>query len=159
MSTSTTTTVCVTGGSGFLGAMTVKLCLERGWNVRTTTRSPLKHQNRLENLVPNTKDRLTIYQADLLTTDFTNIFQGCDVVMHTASPFFVEGATEKNVVVPAVQGTQNVLDACHRANIKYVCLTSSTASIYAWYGMHPVDHVMVRINGGVGGRGQFAPFF
>ena len=137
-----TTTVCVTGGSGFLGAMTVQLCLQRGWTVRTTTRSPATHSARLRTLVPSQSHNLTIYQADLLTTDFTAIFTGCDVVMHTASPFFIQGANEENVVKPAVEGTRNIMTAAANANVRKVVLTSSTAAIYAWYGTKPAGHVM-----------------
>jgi nucleoside-diphosphate-sugar epimerase len=136
------TTVCITGGSGFLGAMTVKLCLQRGYTVRTTTRSPSKHEARLKALVPSQASHLTVIQADLLTTDFTEIFRGCDVVMHTASPFFLRGANEDNVVKPAVEGTRNVFVACAAASVPTVIITSSTAAIYGWYGNKAPDHVM-----------------
>ena len=138
-----TTTVCITGGSGFLGAMTVKVCLERGWIVRTTTRNPIKHEERLKSLVPSASSNLTIFQADLLQPEsFNEAFQGCDVIFHTASPFFLAGANEQNVVEPAVQGTRNVFDAAKVANVKKIVLTSSTAAIYGWYGKHEDGHVM-----------------
>ena len=56
---------------------------------------------------------------------FRDAFAGCDVVLHTASPFFVKGATEENVVKPAVQGTRNVLEAVVAAGIDRVVLTSA----------------------------------
>jgi nucleoside-diphosphate-sugar epimerase len=137
------TTVCITGGSGFLGAMTVKLCLERGWNVRTTTRNPAKHEERLRSLVSGASSNLTIFAADLLAPNsFDEAFEGCDVVFHTASPFFVAGANEQNVVEPAVIGTQNVFDCAKRVGMKKIVLTSSTAAIYGWYGKHQAGHVM-----------------
>ena len=138
-----TTTVCITGGSGFLGAMTVKVCLERGWIVHTTTRNPSKHEERLKSLVPSASSNLTIFAADLLQPgSFNEAFQNCDVIFHTASPFFLAGANEQNVVEPAVQGTRNVFDAAKVANIKKIVLTSSTAAIYGWYGKHEDGHVM-----------------
>ena len=138
----TPTTVCVTGGSGFLGAMTVKLCLEKGYIVRTTTRSPSKHTERLKSLSKSNAANLAVYEADLLTTDFTPIFSGCDVIFHTASPFFIQGANEENVVKPAVEGTANIFLYAQKANVQNIVLTSSTASIYAWYGTKPKGHVM-----------------
>lgn len=135
-----------TGGSGFLGSMTVKLCLQRGWIVKTTTRNPKKHSKRLHNLVPTKSHNLTIHQLDFLAPtaedDLTNIFQECDVIMHTASPFFVKGATLDNVVKPAVEGTRKVLNSASKANVQNIILTSSTASIYAWYGNKPLNHIM-----------------
>ena len=86
--------------------------------------------------------RQTVYEADLLTTDFTPIFSGCDVIFHTASPFFIQGANEENVVKPAVEGTANIFRYAQKANVQNIVLTSSTASIYAWYGTKPKGHVM-----------------
>ncbi len=140
--------VCVTGASGFLGGWTVYHCLAQGWTVHATTRSPAKHEARMrQTLVPPGVDgaaRLKVFACDLLAGKdaFRDAFAGCDVVLHTASPFFVKGATEENVVKPAVQGTRNVLEAVVAAGIDRVVLTSSTAAIYGWYGMHPVEHVM-----------------
>ena len=123
------------------------MCLQQGWKVRATTRSPGKHSERLKSLVPEgvSADLLEIVQLDLLDTDegkFDEAVRGCDAVLHTASPFFIKGATMENVVKPAVEGTRRVLDAVLRAKIRDVVLTSSTAAIYAWYGCHEPDHIM-----------------
>ena len=139
-------TVCVTGASGFLGTHTMVQCLKRGWVVHATTRSPDKHEARLRSLVPEgvPAANLKVFGCDLLAGKeaFADAFAGCDAVLHTASPFFIQGATEENVVRPAVEGTRNVLLAVREAGVKKVALTSSTAAIYGWYGKHPVDHVM-----------------
>ena len=105
----------------------------------TTTRSPSKDTERLKSLC---KSKSTVYEANLLTTDFTPIFSGCDVIFHTASPFFIQGANEENVVKPAVEGTANIFLYAQKANVQNIVLTSSTASIYAWYGTKPKGHVM-----------------
>ena len=140
--------VLVTGASGFLGGWVLKLCLEAGWRVRATTRSIEKHGKRLEALVPKGKDAskvLDVVELDLMDADdatFDAVVKGCDAVMHTASPFFIVGMTEENVVKPAVEGTRKILSAVARAGIKSVVLTSSTAAIYGWFGCHPPEHVM-----------------
>lgn len=66
---------------------------------------------------------------------------GCDAVLHTASPFFFAGGTEDSLVVPAVTGTRNVLDACRKLGVKQVVLTASTACVYTDYATRPDDHL------------------
>ena len=55
----------------------------------------------------------------------------CDAVLHLASPFPTENPKDESVlIIPAVEGTQNVLKACALSStVKRVVLTSSVASI------------------------------
>ena len=55
----------------------------------------------------------------------------CTYVIHVASPFPDSQPGEpSSVVIPAVEGTKRVLDACKRAGtVKRVVLTSSIAAI------------------------------
>ena len=136
--------VCVTGGSGFLGAHVVNELLKRGYNVRATVRdvnneAKTKHIKALE----GAKDRLTLVQANLLQEgSFDEAFQGCSVVIHTASPFFNANATEDGLTKPAIQGTLNVLNSMQRNSASQrLVLTSSTAAVYADFETRPKDHV------------------
>ncbi|CAD0026813.1 unnamed protein product [Aureobasidium pullulans] len=56
--------------------------------------------------------------------------QGCDIVHHVASPFLVPQQIKdgmKDIVEPAIKGTQNVLDTANRTeSVKRIVLTSST---------------------------------
>eukprot|EP00446_Apocalathium_sp_SHHI-4_P014274 CAMPEP_0177199122 /NCGR_PEP_ID=MMETSP0367-20130122/25501_1 /TAXON_ID=447022 ORGANISM="Scrippsiella hangoei-like, Strain SHHI-4" /NCGR_SAMPLE_ID=MMETSP0367 /ASSEMBLY_ACC=CAM_ASM_000362 /LENGTH=332 /DNA_ID=CAMNT_0018647441 /DNA_START=25 /DNA_END=1023 /DNA_ORIENTATION=- len=133
--------VCVTGGSGFLGSWCVKWCLDAGFTVRTTVRSAEKAAY-LKDL-PGASERLTCFAGvDLLAVGaFDEAIDGCVAVLHTASPFFFEGATEEVLVLPALEGTRNVLASCTKFGVRRVALTSSTASVYANYGGVPDDHV------------------
>ena len=133
--TTMTTTVCVTGGSGFLGGHIVKMLLEKGgFAVRATTRQRAKAQF-LEKF-PGAADKLTIVDG----CDFDNpasfdrAIEGCDAVIHCASPFFNAQGTRDNLVTPAVQGTQLVLDKCDKFGVGKVTLTSSSAAIIVDYG-------------------------
>jgi len=139
-------TVCVTGGSGFLGSWCVKLLLERGHTVHATTRRPAKAEF-LKDL-PFADERLTIFAGcDFFKEgSFDAAIEGCDVVLHTASPFFVKGGTEDNLVKPAVQGIQNVYNSCVKFNIPEIVSTSSTVSVYANYGSMPEDHLYTEEN-------------
>lgn len=62
-------------------------------------------------------------------------------MLHTASPFYSQDGSEEKLVVPAVQGTQNVLASCNKNGVKKVALTASTACVYVVYGTTAEDHV------------------
>ncbi|KAF0689127.1 Aste57867_19399 [Aphanomyces stellatus] len=137
-------TVLVTGGSGFLGSYCIKLLLERGYRVHTTVRNP-NNEKKVAHLkaLPGAADRLTIFHADLLQEgSFDASIDGCSVVLHTASPFFLQNQTPETLVEPAVQGTLNLLRSVSRApHVRRVVLTSSSASVYVHCGTKPATHV------------------
>lgn len=59
---------------------------------------------------------------------------GCKYVIHMASPFPASNPRdESELIEPAVEGTINVLQACSKANIKRVVLTSSIVAIVCKY--------------------------
>ena len=78
--------------------------------------------------------RLTLFKADLLDPgSFDDAMDGCELVIHTASPFLLTGFTdaEAALVRPALEGTRNVLDSVNRTeSVKRVVLTSSVVAIY-----------------------------
>lgn len=133
--------ICVTGGTGFLGSWIVKMLYDKGYIVHCTTRSA-KKANYIKSLCPN-QDKLKIFTGCDLLKDgtFDDAIKGCDVVIHTASPFFTQGGTMENLVKPALEGTSNVLNSCTRFGVKRVVLTSSTAAVYAGHGKWDKDHV------------------
>ena len=130
-STNASATVCVTGASGFIAAHTVEQLLAKGYKVIGTVRGDASKYPYLTSL-PGAEERLTLTQADLLTEGaFDNILEGCDYVLHTASPYIIDVKDpQRDLVDPAVQGTVHVLDACKRSStVKRVILTSSIAAI------------------------------
>jgi dihydroflavonol-4-reductase len=125
------TLVCVTGASGFIAAHLVKQLLEQGYRVRATVRGAPEKYPYLTNLA-GAKERLDFYQANLLEEGaYDKVVDGCDYVLHTASPYIVNVKdSQKELVDPAVNGTLNVLKACEKSTtVKRVVITSSLAAI------------------------------
>lgn len=132
----TTTTVMVTGASGYIAGWIVKYLLEAGHTVHATVRDTNKPASvdHLKKVADNAPGVLKLFRADLLDADsFDAPMTGCEVVMHTASPFVLDGYSDayEALVRPAVEGTRNVLEAANRcATLKRVVLTSSVASVF-----------------------------
>ncbi|HEX4856940.1 MAG TPA: aldehyde reductase [Limnobacter sp.] len=128
--------VCVTGASGYIASWIVKYLLEDGFVVHATVRDAAKVDSvaHLNKLAEGTKGSLKFFNADLLKPgSFDEAVKGCELVIHTASPFVIKGFSDAHeaLVRPAVEGTQNVLDACcGTTSVRRVVLTSSVASIY-----------------------------
>ncbi|OBK14425.1 diaminohydroxyphosphoribosylaminopyrimidine deaminase [Mycobacterium asiaticum] len=127
--------VLVTGASGYIGSWIVRLLLEAGRTVHGTVRNPqkpsgLEHLHKLSDAHPG---RLRLFKADLLETgSFDEAMDGCELVMHTASPFLLSGVkdAQEALVRPALEGTRNVLDSVNRTpSVKRVVLTSSVVAI------------------------------
>lgn len=131
MSNNSNTTVCVTGASGFIAAHLVKQLLAQGYNVKATVRGgPEKYPYLTE--LDGAQSRLSFHQANLLEDGaFDKVVEGCDYVMHTASPYIVNVKdSQTELVDPAVNGTLNVLKSCKKTNtVKRVIITSSLAAI------------------------------
>jgi dihydroflavonol-4-reductase len=82
--------------------------------------------------LPGAAERLELVEADLLAPHaFRGQLDGCDVVMHTASPYVLDVADpQRDLVDPAVRGTRSMLEACAGTpGIARVVFTSSVAAI------------------------------
>ncbi|MBT3314034.1 MAG: aldehyde reductase [Anaerolineae bacterium] len=134
------TTVLVTGASGFVGIHCVVALLKEGYQVRGTIRS-LERESALRKTISKLVDannRLTLVEADLLNdAGWDDAIQDCDYVLHVASPFPLgEPKHEDDLIIPAREGTLQVLRAAAKNGVKRVVLTSSVAAIA--YG-HPKE--------------------
>ncbi len=128
--------VLVTGGSGYLASWIIKMLLEEGINVNATVRDPSNIQkgDHLNALAEASAGQLKLFKSDLLDTgSFDEPMQDCELVIHTASPFFITGIKnpEEELIRPAKEGTRNVLESAKKnPTVKRIVLTSSDAAIY-----------------------------
>jgi dihydroflavonol-4-reductase len=126
-------TVLVTGGSGYLGGWCIVELMRRGYRVRTTVRNPTREREVHEAVASeiDPAHRLTVHQADLLGDEhWDNIIEGCDYVLHVASPFPPKQPKDPDELIrPAREGTIRVLGKSLDHDVKRVVVTSSIAAI------------------------------
>lgn len=123
--------VLLAGGSGYVAGWILRYLLEDGRTVRATVRNPTKTSGleHLHKLAEEHPGRLTLHQADLLGDgSFAEAMDGCELVIHTASPFLL-GKLEnpqEQLIRSALEGTRNVLNSVNATrSVKRVVLTSS----------------------------------
>jgi len=128
--------ILVTGGTGYLASWIVKQLLDQGLEVRTTVRN-LSQKDKYAHLTAHavkSKGVLMFFEADLLKKgSFAEAMSGCELVIHTASPFKISGIknAEKELVEPALEGTRNVLATVNATeSVKRVVLTSSVVAVF-----------------------------
>jgi len=132
--------VAVTGATGYVAGELIRQLLLLGADVHACVRVSCKAEKRdaIANLAnieaTNGKQgTLTFFDTDLLEKNsFDRAFAGCGIVFHTASPFIIDAKDpQSDLITPAVEGTQNVLNSVSRASsVKRVILTSSVAAMY-----------------------------
>lgn len=79
--------------------------------------------------------QLHLFEAELLNKEsFRKPMEGCTVILHTASPFFIAKIKDpqRDLITPALQGTSNVLELANEfPAIKRIVLTSSVAAVHS----------------------------
>jgi dihydroflavonol-4-reductase len=88
------------------------------------------------------KDNLEFCELDLMNdAGWDKAMEGCDYVLHVASPFVVKVPKDENEIIkPAVDGTLRALKAAKKAGVNRVVLTSSTVA------MHGGQTGLIKIN-------------
>lgn len=128
------TTIFVSGATGYIAQHIIRLSLLKGYGVIGSVRSSTKGENlkqqfnsehfnyevveKLES--PGAFDQLLIKHPEI------------SVFVHTASPVTMKVEDpEKDIMIPAVEGTKNALDAIHKhgRNIRKVIFTSSYVAL------------------------------
>ncbi|GAA6026123.1 hypothetical protein JCM11491_002807, partial [Sporobolomyces phaffii] len=129
-------------GTGFVASAVTLAFLAEGHRVRATARSQAK------------ADRWNAYHADrhdlsnlswAIVEDiakpgaFDRAIEGVDILAHTASPFHYDiKDVERDMLVPALQGTRAALRAAQREpSVKRVVVTSSFAAVLDFAKLGP----------------------
>lgn len=129
-----TTTVMVTGASGYLGTHVVNRLLTEGYRVRATVRTPAR-ADELRKVIDDAgltpSDSLEVAYVDLDSDEgWREAMDGVRFVIHVASPF-PAGAPddEDDLIRPARDGSLRVLAAARDADVERVVMTSSFAAV------------------------------
>lgn len=130
------TPILVTGATGYVAGWIIERLLGQGFTVHATVRDPSQTQKlqHLVDIAEKSSGQIHFFKADLLDQGaFDTAMQGCEIVIHTASPFVITNYKDavKDIIEPAVKGTENVLESVNRtASVKRVVVTSSIAATY-----------------------------
>ena len=124
--------VLVTGATGFIGLHCIHQLLNQGYAVNGSLRSPKRKDEIIEALKnKNTAiENLNLFVFNLTEDNgWDEGMQGCDYLLHIASPLSVKAYDDDFFVKPAVAGVKRAFKFAKKHNIKKVVLTSSVAAI------------------------------
>lgn len=127
------TTVFVSGATGYIAQHVVKELVANGYQVVGSVRSAEKG-DKLKKLVGSnfSYEIVKDIQIEGAFNEALKRHPEVTVFLHTASPFhFKTTEPEKDLLIPAVNGTKNALSAVHKfaPQVKNVVITSSYAAI------------------------------
>ena len=127
--------VLVTGATGYVAGWLVKKLLEQGMTVHAAVRNPNNEKKlvHLNEAAANSPGNIKYFKSDLLQEgSYAEAMKNCELIYHTASPFTTDVKDpQKDLIDPAVKGTQNVLETASKTpSVKRVVVTSSCAAIY-----------------------------
>lgn len=129
--------VLVTGATGYIGLHCIQQLLDQGYAVNGSVRSPERKDEIYDALKKHntSTENLSLFTFNLNEDDgWDEGMQGCDYLLHVASPIALQRHSEEFFVKPAVAGVKRALKFAKKHNIKKVVLTSSVAAIY--HGMN-----------------------
>ena len=125
--------VLVTGATGYIGLHCIQQLLNQGYAVNGSVRSPERKEEVFEALQKHNTptENLNLFTFNLTEDDgWDEGMEGCDYLLHVASPIALENHNEDFFVKPAVAGVKRAFKYAKKHNVKKVVLTSSVAAIF-----------------------------
>ncbi|CAL9773221.1 unnamed protein product [Musa acuminata subsp. burmannicoides] len=133
-----TSTVCVTGGSGYIGSGLVKKLLQRGYHVHATVRnlacvSTAGDDSKVGHLrsLPGADARLSLFESDLYSAEtFEPAIRGCEYVFLVATPMHHSPNSQfKDTSEAAVSAIRTILRLCELSGtVRRVIYTGSVTA-------------------------------
>lgn len=125
--------VLVTGASGFIAAHCIIELLNHGYTIRGTVRDASRSEKLRAMIAKHSSrtDALEFVSADLTdAASWDAAAAGCDGILHVASPVpVIQPDNADEVIRPAREGTENVLNAALKHGVSRVVVTSSVAAM------------------------------
>ena len=120
--------VLVTGGTGFIGAHTVKAVVDAGHSVRLLVRSP---DRITQNVAPLGVDVDDYVVGDMRDEEsVARALGGCDAVIHAAAEVSVERRRSADVLASNPRGTEVVIDGAIAQGCDPIVHVSSVAALW-----------------------------
>lgn len=123
--------ICVTGGAGFIGSNLVSRLVADGYNVLVIDDLSTGNMNNLKEEI----DKIQYVNHDLSTVDPLQLFsilrdEEIDTVFHLAALARVQPSIEDPITFNNVNvnGTLNLLFACHKAKVKRFIYSASSSA-------------------------------
>ncbi|KAG0519362.1 hypothetical protein BDA96_09G257800 [Sorghum bicolor] len=137
-------TVCVTGGTSFLGFAVVDCLLRHGYDVRLAieTQEDLDKLREMEMFGENGRDGVWTVIANVMDPESLHeAFDGCVGVFHTSSlvdPGGISGYT-KHMARLEAKAAEQVVEACVRTESVRKCVLTSSLLACVWRQNYPHD--------------------
>mmetsp|Transcript_9343 Transcript_9343/g.16292 ORF Transcript_9343/g.16292 Transcript_9343/m.16292 type:complete len:355 (-) Transcript_9343:169-1233(-) len=133
--------VLVTGASGFVAKHTIDRLLREGYKVRGTVRN--EEEAKIANqaftqALPSSlfsEETFSLVTADLMSdSGWKEAVQGCDYVIHIASPYPLKPPQDRHALVPVARdGSLRVVRAAlEEPTVERIVLTSSVMAMAYW---------------------------
>lgn len=120
------TTILVTGGTGFLGSYIIKELIEKGYNVRAIRRG-----HKLPSWIDTSiTDKVEWIEADILdVVSLEEAMEGVEKVIHSAAIVSFHNKDKEKMNQVNVDGTANVVNIALEKNVKRLIHISSVAAL------------------------------